>query len=177
MRRGLAQRGNATIEMTLIGIPLIFVLISIFEISRGMWIYHTLSYAARETSRYVSVHGQNCQTTPNTCGITPAQFGQFLNTAATGLEPRYLDVTFISPADNFTCKLDVLMAGTCGAGADCNGLSAIPSCGGGAVGSPVTVTITYPYNSAVSMFWPGAGKGFVFGGAILPSTSQDRVQY
>ena len=34
--------GQSLVEFTLVGIPLIFVLISVFEISRGMWMYHTL---------------------------------------------------------------------------------------------------------------------------------------
>jgi hypothetical protein len=42
------QRGSAMIEFTLVGIPMIFLLISIFEISRAMWNYHTLAFAIRE---------------------------------------------------------------------------------------------------------------------------------
>ena len=36
-------RGSATIEMALVGIPIIFTLSSRFEMARGMWIYHTLA--------------------------------------------------------------------------------------------------------------------------------------
>ena len=43
-----AQRGATTIEMTLVGIPIIFLLISTFEISRGMWMYNTAATAVRE---------------------------------------------------------------------------------------------------------------------------------
>src|SRR5215831_11346653 len=44
MRRQF-QRGATTVEMTLVGIPLMFVLVSIFEMSRGMWVYHTVANA------------------------------------------------------------------------------------------------------------------------------------
>lgn len=81
------QRGSAIIEMAFVGIPMIFLLISLFEISRGMWIYGTLSYAARQSTRYVTLHGQNCQTI-QTCGITQAQLGNFINNASAGLDPR-----------------------------------------------------------------------------------------
>ena len=36
--------------MTLVGIPIIFTLICVFEISRGMWIYHTLAYAVNDAA-------------------------------------------------------------------------------------------------------------------------------
>src|SRR5690348_5890025 len=113
MTRRNRERGNAMIEMTLVGIPIIFILISVFEMSRGMWIYSTLSYAAREGTRYVSVHGQDCQTLPDTCGITPVDLGKFLNIAATGLIPQNVTVKFVTLTDNFTCTLDTLMSGKC----------------------------------------------------------------
>ena len=58
-------RGNATIEFTLVGIPLVFVLISTIEMARGMWIYHTLAYAVKEGTRYAVARGQN-NPTPTT---------------------------------------------------------------------------------------------------------------
>src|SRR6266849_3318008 len=80
--RGL---GSATLEMTLVGIPMIFVLISIIEVSRGMWIYHTLSYAVREGTRYTIVHGVNCKTSPNNCAVTVGQIATVIQNAAVGL--------------------------------------------------------------------------------------------
>lgn len=65
--RGGRRGGNAMIEFVLVGIPLIFVLISIFEMARGMWLYHTLAYSVKEGVRYTIVHGQNCATAPNSC--------------------------------------------------------------------------------------------------------------
>ncbi len=55
-----AERGSTVIEMTLVGIPIIFTLISVVEISRGMWMYHTLAYAAKNGVRLAVVHGRNC---------------------------------------------------------------------------------------------------------------------
>ena len=40
------------VEMTMVGIPLIFMLLAIFEMSRGMWMYHTLSYAVKNGVRF-----------------------------------------------------------------------------------------------------------------------------
>ena len=57
--RGRRRLGNATIEFTLVEIPLLCVLISTFEMARGMWLYHTLAYAVKEGARYAAVRGQN----------------------------------------------------------------------------------------------------------------------
>src|SRR5436190_22902553 len=68
-----AQRGATTIEMTFVGIPLIFILISVFEISRGMWMYETAATAVREGVRFATVHGVNCVQdagVPNQCDVT-----------------------------------------------------------------------------------------------------------
>ena len=47
MNRSRGRTGSTLIEFTLVGIPLIFVLISTFEMARGMWNYQTLAYAVR----------------------------------------------------------------------------------------------------------------------------------
>src|SRR5882762_5274489 len=53
-------RGSNILEFTLVGIPLVFILISTFEMARGMWNYHVMAYAVKEGTRYASVHGNNC---------------------------------------------------------------------------------------------------------------------
>src|SRR4051794_18293265 len=65
-----SRRGNSMVEFTLVGIPLIFALISIFELARGMWIYHTMAYAIKDTTRYVAVHGQLCRNVNIGCAVT-----------------------------------------------------------------------------------------------------------
>ena len=62
MIRESKRRGQALVEFTFVGIPMIFILISVFEMSRGMWIYHTLTYAVKEGTRVAMVHGQDCVT-------------------------------------------------------------------------------------------------------------------
>ena len=127
------------VEMTLVGIPILITLILTFETSRGMWIYYTLSYAAREATRFVVVHGQNCQTSPNSCTITPADLGNVVSQAAAGLIPTDLTVTFQSDIDLFTCTLQNLTSGGCGP-------AFIPSKNAGAAGAQfVIVNLSYPF--------------------------------
>jgi Flp pilus assembly protein TadG len=47
--------GTSLVEFTLVGIPMIFLLISTFEVARGMWEYHTLAYAVKEGTRVPSL--------------------------------------------------------------------------------------------------------------------------
>ena len=100
MRRGLkSRRGNTTLEFTLVGIPLLFVLISIFEISRAMWMYHTLAYAIKQGTRYAAVRGQNCvpAVNGNSCTVTIGNLVTFIQTAGGGLLPDQLHLTFCAP--------------------------------------------------------------------------------
>ena len=80
------QRGATTIEMTLVGIPIMFLLISTFEISRGMWMYNTEATAVREGVRFASVHGVNCVKVapgiPNQCDVTANDIVQVIRALA-----------------------------------------------------------------------------------------------
>jgi hypothetical protein len=174
--------GNATIEFTLVGIPLVFVLISTIEMARGMWVYHTLAYAVKEGTRYAVARGQNSPTQPTYQSVCST-----IVQAGTGLLQGDLTLTFHSAtAKDVTC--------VCGSSSS----SSWPQCTAGAWppgGSPTvidnqpgqTILITgyYPFVSAISMFWPGAGPGMTFqplscqgvGTLCLPAASQDVMQF
>jgi Flp pilus assembly protein TadG len=162
------ERGSAIVEMTLVGIPMIFVLISIFEMARGMWAYDTLAYAVRETSRYAIVHGQNCSVSPNSCAITVANLATRLLNAGVGLPADQLNATFHSLSDNVTCNPV----------SSCLGNNTVfPSAVGGSVGNPITISATYRFSSAISMFWPGAGRPIAFSPVNFPASSTDYIQF
>jgi hypothetical protein len=94
------------IEFTLVGIPMIFMLVSIFEISRAMWNYHTLAFAVREGTRYAVVHGSGCTSDPlNSCQVTVGQVAQRIQNAGIGLEPSQLNLTFTSSGHSIPCTL------------------------------------------------------------------------
>jgi len=91
--------GNATIEFTLVGIPLLCVLISTFEMARGMWLYHTLAYAVKEGVRYTVVRGQN---SPNqvplvgTAALPQMPICEYIIQQGPGLIPNQVTLTFHS---------------------------------------------------------------------------------
>ena len=167
------QRGDALIEFTLVGIPLIFVLISIFEISRGMWIYHTLAYAVTEGTRYSSVRGVNCSTSPNNCSTTMAGVAGIIQYAGVGLLPDQLQLTFTSNAG--TVGPDTLQNYLNGAQPQYQ--TTWPPPNANLTGMNISITASYPFSSAIAMFWPGSGPGMVFPAITLPATSTERIQF
>jgi len=188
------QRGATTIEMAFVGIPLIFILISIFEISRGMWMYNTASTAVREGLRFASVHGKNCVHNPpsvsNTCDVTANDVVKVIRlgvgnnltnslnygptgAGAAGLVPATTIVTFTSKTVTFNCPLD----GTSGGEARC-GQTWPPSTpvGENDVKNTITISIKAPFRSALAMFWPGS-RPMQFGATNLWASSSDTVQF
>jgi Flp pilus assembly protein TadG len=173
--------GQTLVEFTFVGIPMLFVLISIFEISRGMWIYHTLSYSVKAGIRYAIVHGINCATTtdnPNNCLVqmgpatTAGTIAYVIRQAGIGLDPATTTITFFSVGSASTsCTL---------ASSSCTGVwppyDATGATSLDAVGSLVRIDITTPFKSALAMLWPGA-KPVSFASGTLGATSQDYIQF
>ena len=170
-KRRTQTRGNALLEFTLVGIPLICVLISTFELSRGMWGYHTLAYAVKAGVRYSVVHGQNCANAPNDCAVTISQISSIIKSAGVGLPPDLVTLTFTDANGSATTCLLV----------DCIAnytSSAWPPSSANAPGQDVRISGRYEFSSAMLMFWPGAGGPMNGPGVIgLSADSRESVQY
>jgi Flp pilus assembly protein TadG len=174
----MRKRGNATIEFTLVGIPLVFVLISTIEMARGMWIYHTLAYAVKEGTRYAVARGQNNPTPTTYQNVCNA-----ISQAGTGLLPADLTLSFTS----FSGTSQPYTANSC------PNTQWPPGNNAGIIdnqpGQTISITAFYPFTSAIAMFWPGAGPGMNFTpappqaacgnmvGFCLPASSQDVMQF
>ena len=170
--------GQSLVEFTLVGIPLIFVLVSVFEVSRGMWIYHTLAHAVRDGVRYASVHGYNCTNNNNTCTVTMRQVAAVIRDAAVGLDPAKTNLNFYTFATSTTTKVQV--GSQCTLDTTTNPCSTTNTFPPPACNTPkacqVEIDITTPSNSAIAMLWPGSSP-VSFASGILGATSADAVQY
>lgn len=168
VRRKRGEHGGPTlVEFTLVGIPMIFLLISTFEISRAMWTYHTLAYGVKEGTRYAAVHGATCATAPNTCTVTVGQVAQQVQNATAGLLASQMNLTFVSVGGSFSCTLSSCLTNN----------TVWPAAPGNAFGSNIEIDATYPFQSAIAMFWPGAGSGVSTMGTInFPASSQDTMK-
>jgi len=167
--------GNSIIEFTLVGIPLIFVLISVFQMSCGMWLYHTLAFAVRAGTRYAIVHGVNCARNANTYCVTVSNIAAVVNRAAPGLDPNQMTVTLTpssGPATTDTLA-NLMMSSTY---STTTWPPSSPT-GTNAVGQPVTISVVYPINSGISMFWLGTTPTDAHGRFYLPASSTDLIQF
>jgi Flp pilus assembly protein TadG len=166
MRR---KRGSVTVEFTMVGIPLIFVLISIVSISYGMWIYHTQTDAISRGTRYVVVHGSDCTASGNTCTTTVGKIATAIAAGGVGLSSSQWDVTLVSAsgANNVTCNpLSSCLTNT----------EVWPPSPDNEPGTSVAISATYPFTSALSMFFPGTAP-VKFGTFNLPAYSKQIIQF
>jgi len=173
------RRGNSLIEFTLVGIPVIFLLISVFEVSRGMWMYHTLASAIREGTRYAIAHGNSCNIYPNRCASRIRDIAARIRDRAVGIPPAQMrNVRFISATRTISCEtlascLDGTVSGAVYWPAGAPG-STIDMGGNRRVA--IEITAEYRFQSMIAMFWPGS-RGINFGSFLLPASSRELIQY
>jgi len=177
------RSGQAIVEFTLVGIPLIFVLISIFEISRGMWMYHTLAYSVKAGVRYASVHGVDCTNNGNTCAVNMGpvantcagnpSIADVIKCAAIGLDPTKTQIKFYT----FVLGGTKTLQGTCTLDKGSCPATQFPPPGANQPGvNRIEIDISTPFNSAIAMLWPGA-KPVSFTSGTFGATSADGVQF
>jgi hypothetical protein len=168
MKNRKRQRGSAMIEFTLVGIPMIFLLVSIFEMSRVMWNYHTLAYAIKEGTRYALVHGSGCTSDPlNSCQITVGQVAQKIQDAGIGLDAGQLTLTFTSSGNPVTCTLTACLGNA----------TPWPEGPRNTPGSSIAINGALPVQTALAMLWPGAGPGSNIPTVYLKASSADIIQF
>jgi Flp pilus assembly protein TadG len=141
-----SHRGSVLFEFAAAGIPIMLLIISVMEISRGMWTYSTLAFAVTEASRLISVHGSDCALGVNRCTITVSNIAQQISDASPQLDPDLMNVTLSSTGGGttITCTLTSCFE---------NG-SQFPTSPGNTPGFDVIVTATYPFQSPMTMFFP-----------------------
>lgn len=169
------DRGSTIVEFTLVGIALIFVLISIFEMARGMWIYHTLAHVSKEATRFLIVHGLECQTRPSCKAEATLQaLAARMQYHGVGLLPDQLEVQVYRVVGARETQV-VGGGGTFRTLASLSTDEALwdPTVRGG---DAVHVLVRYPFRSAMAMFWPGS-KPVRFTLVILGAHSWDTVQF
>lgn len=165
MQRRKNNQGNAIIEFTLVAIPLIFIQISIVEICRAMWDYHSLAQAVKVASRSVATHGAGCAGLG--CAVTVGQIATTISAYAVGMPASALDVTLTSNAGSITCN----PLSTCTSNA-----TVWPPAGGNAVGSDIIISGSYNFTSALTMFAPGT-SGVQFSGVTLTAKSRQMLLF
>lgn len=161
------QRGSMLLEFVLTGIPVIFLTISIFEVSMTMWLYHTMAETVQTAGRYIVTHGQSCTQNGNSCSITVANIATSMESTGVGLDPSKLNVSLIGAANTVTCN----PLNTCTSSS-----TVFPEGSDGAAGNNIQVTASYPMANPFVMFWPGAAS-VSSGNITLAANSIQRIMF
>ncbi|MGA2134452.1 MAG: TadE/TadG family type IV pilus assembly protein [Bryobacteraceae bacterium] len=163
--RAKNRKGNAIVEFTLAAIPLIFMQISVVEICRGMWDYHSLAQAVKAASRSVATRGAGCA--GSGCAITVGQIATTISAYAVGMPASSLNVTLTSNAGSVSCN----PLSTCTSNS-----TTWPPAGGNAPGSDIIISGSYSFTSALMMFVPGT-NGMQFSGVTLTAKSRQALLF
>lgn len=165
------------LEFVFLGVPSLFLTLSVFEVSLTMWQYHTLAEAAATGARYAVTHGSDCSQNGNSCTATAEQVATVIKNSVVGLDPTKVNVTFTPQTGS---AIGPYTLSNCSAGnaqaTGCTG-NFPPSGAAGAPPNTVTVNLTYTANNPVAMFWPGGGKGLLVGGLTLGAISTQEIMF
>lgn len=172
-------RGSILVEFVLVGIPLLFIVIGLEEMARGMWQYHTLQYAVKMANAYASVHRATCGTSPNSCTVDVSAVIGVFQTNAIGIPMSNVAVTLTSENNSATCS----QVSTCSTSSSWSTQWPPSADGDNAVGNWIKFRADYTFKTALSMFWPGAGKPLSFGSSAglgkfdFPGFSYQLIQF
>jgi hypothetical protein len=167
------RRGTSLLEFAFTGPALIFMTISTFQMSLGMWHYHTLQFAVKATGTYQAQHGSDCGGT-NNCLLKVKDLAAYLKTKASGVTPSSVYMTFksVSSSDHSTA----LTTKTCmltdsvtpSAGCDQDTTQWLPS-SNNSPGSEFEIQAAFQWSPMIGMVAPGTGSAFTFGSFWLPA--------
>jgi Flp pilus assembly protein TadG len=166
MTANKGRRGSLLLEFTLSAIPLMFVLVSVTDLSLTMWNYHTLAEAVSYSTRFASSHGAGCAA--QTCATTVGTIAGLIAKRAVGIPADAVNVTLTSGASTVTCNpLNSCISNS----------SAWPSLTANTAGTDLTISASYLVSLPIPMFAPGNGSGSKFGALTLAAQSRQMVVY
>jgi hypothetical protein len=156
------------LEFVLVGIPGLFLAISMIQMALGMWQYHTLDSALQQAGRYIAVRGRGCTENGNTCSVSVGTIAQQIGTYALGMPAQTLSVTLRPPG---------------GAPTICNPLSSCyanatvwPPGPYNAPGMIFTITGTFTWSPAIGMVWPGT-RSSRFPTVVLGASTAQEIMF
>lgn len=165
-RGSSSKRGSALIEFSMLGIPILFVSISIFHISVGMWQFQTLEYAATATARYVSLHGATCASNGNACTITVGNIASYFLAQAIALDGASATLTLTDGSGSTVCN----PVNSCTSNS-----TQFPNSSYNTVGLDITVKATSRLTNPLIMYWPP--NSFADGDFTLGAVSSQRIAF
>lgn len=182
MHRRRGQRGNQTLEFTLVGVPLLFILFSVANMSFSMLTLHTLQQAAEQTARYISTRGSGCSSGSNTCSVTVEQIAAVVVTAAPGITAGSMNVTLTPAADTanaISCSPVTTCLSGCSSGCSASRTVTWPTSTNtdNSPGKDIIVSITCTVSAPMIMFWPGNSTTKDITSSTFQAYSRQRLMF
>jgi Flp pilus assembly protein TadG len=146
VRRLRGEEGSSLVEFSLVSFLFIILLLSVVEMGRMVLVYNTMANCSRAGARYAIVHGGDRTIVSGVDG--PSGPGNTIQVET--VVKNYAKAGLVNPAN-----LVVTVA--------------YPN-GSSKAGSPVTVTVQYPYNPIVGYFSVSLSK-------TLASTSEGIITF
>jgi Flp pilus assembly protein TadG len=165
------QAGATVLEFVLIGIAMIFMLICLFEISRGLWAYHSLAYAVREGTRYAAMHGADCASNGHSCTVTVGNIVTQMKNSGGGFDPDNTTLTFTPQAGSaISDTMTNLATGT-------SSSTQFPPSSASAQGNTVQISSKYRFKTVLAMLWFGGPAISDSGTFYLTASSTELIQF
>lgn len=179
-RRGV--RGSQMIEFALMGIPFVFLIIAIVQMSIGMFTYNTLASAVDLGTRYASAHptGTVDAVAQQIINNSPGLLSNKLNLVMKGTtggaagNPGAL-ATVASGFASTLCPTPNNTGGPLCGGAGADG-TAYPAATAVAFSDTVTITATYKFLTPLALFWPGQRTMLATGTVTLGATTTQLIE-
>ena len=156
------------LEFVLVGIPMFCIFLSIMEVARGLWSYHTVAESVREGVRYAAMHGKGCAS-PNTCQVTIGNITGVIESAAVGIDPTAVTLTFTPASGSISSGTMATQASS---------TTTWPPSGANAPGQNVAISAKYTFRTFLAVFWAGDGRALNDSGVFyLPASSTEPIQF
>ncbi len=159
---GRSRHGSVLVEFVLAGIPILFTIVSVVEISRCMWTYNTLEHAVTEATRMAVVHGADCVAFGNSCSIRVHDIAQRIADSSQGLSPDRMTVTLTGGGAGGSLSSYL---------GNYSDWPAYPA------GTTIAITAVYPFDSPMAIFFPGLGAPTSWVTINLTASSREPVQF
>jgi Flp pilus assembly protein TadG len=130
MKKSHAQRGASMVEFVIAATAFLMIIFGIFEFGRVLYIYHTVSNAARIGSRWAMVRGSSGCSVLDHCNASSSDIQTYVQSIVPIVDSNSL---IVSASWSSSTAPDA----ACGAG------------GSNTTGHVVCVTVAYPFNFAV----------------------------
>ena len=176
------ERGSQTLEFTLIGVPIIFLLFSVANMSFAMLNLHTLQEAVEQGARFVSTRGSTCSSGSNNCTATVQQIASVVASSAPGVSAGSMTLTLTpasGTANQISCSPVSNCLSTCASGCNASRTTVWPPAANSdnSPGKDIIISADCSVAAPMFMFWAGSGNSVQIKNPTFHAYSRQRLMF